>query len=271
MTTTSRATGSAHRAADSGAVNKAARVGFLARGLVYVLIGVLALQVAFGGSERTDQQGALQKVADQPFGTALLWVMVLGFLGYAAWRFSEAAWGRRDETDEKKRTVKRIGSGASGLIYLLLGGTAVMVVTSSGSGSGGESVTAKVLDTPGGQTIVVVAGLVIVGVAVGLTVRGLKTDFEKHLDRSGMSARAYGVVRRLGQVGYIARGVVFGLVGLFVVKAAVDHQPGKAQGFDVALESVAEAPFGRLLLMLTALGLVAFGTYSFAEARYRRL
>src|SRR3990170_2237494 len=111
------ASSAAHQAANSGAINKAARVGFLAKGLVYALIGVLAFQIALGDSEQADQKGAMQSVAEQPGGSFVLWLMVIGFTGYALWRFAEAAWGRRDETDEKKRTVKRIGSAANGLVY----------------------------------------------------------------------------------------------------------------------------------------------------------
>ena len=131
--------------------------------------------------------------------------------------------------------------------------------------------TAKVLGWPGGQALVVIAGLVVIAIGIGLTIRGLKTDFEKHLDTGRMSRRTFEAVRRLGQVGYVARGIVFALVGIFVIKAAMDHQPGKAEGFDVALKSVAEAPFGQFLLMAAALGLVCFGAYCVAEARYRRL
>ena len=266
------ASGAAQQAANSDAFNKAARIGFLAKGLVYALIGALSIQVAFGQSEQTDQQGALQSVAEKPGGSFVLWLMVLGFVGYAVWRFSEAAWGRRDETDEKKRTVKRLGSAANGLIYLGFGILAFRTVTAGSSGgSTSADVTATVLKWPGGQTMVFVAGLVVIAIAIGLTVRGLKTDFEKHLDTGRMSQTTFKAVRRLGQVGYVARGVVFGLVGIFVCKAAMDYQPDKASGFDVALKSIAGAPFGQFLLVLAGLGLICFGAYCVAEARYRRL
>lgn len=266
------ARGTAHHAANSSAINKAARVGFVAKGIVYALIGALALQVALGDSEQADQKGALQAVAEKPGGSVVLWLMVVGFLGYALWRFSEAAWGRRDETDEKKRTAKRIGSAVNGAIYLGFGILAFRTVTaSSSSGSSSSDLTSKVLEWPGGQTIVFVAGLVIIAVGIGLAIRGLKTDFEKHLDTGRMSPATFKAVRRLGQVGYVARGAVFALVGVFVCKAAMDYQPGKAAGFDVALKSIADAPFGQLLLILAALGLICFGAYAVAEARYRRL
>ena len=261
----------ARQAANSEWLDRAARLGFLAKGLVYALIGVLAFQVAMGDQQRADQKGALQAIADKPGGSVVLWLMVLGFLAYAVWRFSEAAFGRRDETDEKKRTAKRLGSAANGAIYLSFAVLAFRTVTSSSNSSSGADVTAKVLGWPGGQVIIMVAGLVIMVVAVALAWRGLKTDFEKHLNTARMSRTTFSAVRRLGQVGYIARGAVFFLIGALVVKAAVDHQPGKAQGFDVALRSLAGAPFGQVLLIAAALGLICFGAYCVAEARYRRL
>jgi hypothetical protein len=262
----------ARRAANSDTLNKAARLGFLAKGLVYALIGLLAFQVATGsGSKRTDQKGALQEIASKPGGTFVLWLMVLGFLAYAVWRFSEAAWGRQDETDEKKRTAKRIGSAANGLVYLSFALLSFKTVTGGSSSNGGADITAKVLGWPGGQVLVFLGGLVVIVIAVALTWRGLKTDFEKHLDTSRMSRTTFTAVRRLGQVGYVARGAVFFLIGGLVIKAAMDNQPGKAQGFDVALKSLAGAPFGQVLLIAAALGLVCFGAYCVAEARYRRL
>jgi hypothetical protein len=264
------ATGAARQAANSDTLNTAARFGFVAKGIVYALIGVLAFQVALGDQERTDQKGALQKVSEQPFGTLVLWLMAIGFFAYALWRFSEAAWGRRDETDEKKRTAKRVGSAANGLVYLAFGFLAVR--TAIGSSSTEQSTwTARVLNHSGGKTLVIIAGLIVVAIAVGLAVQGFKTNFDKHLDKSRMSARTHHVATRLGQVGYVARGAVFALVGIFIIKAAVDHQPGKAQGFDTALKSVADAPFGKFLLMAAALGLICFGAYCLVEARYRRL
>jgi hypothetical protein len=268
---TTSARGAARQAANSGAVDKAARLGFVAKGLVYALIGVLAVQVALGDSARADQQGALRSVAQSPGGGVVLWLMVLGFGGYALWRFSEAAWGRLEESDERKRTLKRLGSAANGLVYLAFAVLAFQTVTAGSSGSTSSSLTARVLDWPAGEVIVTVAGLVIIAIAIGLTVRGLRTDFKKHLDTDAMSGRMFDVVHRLGQVGYIARGAVFGLVGALVVKAALDSEPGKAAGFDVALKSLAEAPFGKALLVAVALGLVCFGAYCLAEARYRRL
>jgi hypothetical protein len=261
--------GAASRAADSDWLARAARVGLAARGLIYVLVGALAIQVARGDSERTDQKGALQKIAEQPFGRSLLWVIAAGLLAYGLWRLGEGIWGRREVTDEKKRTLKRVESVASGLVNIALGLTAARVAT--GSSSGGGDVSRNLLDANGGETIMFVIGLVLIGVGIALAWRGLTTDFEERLKTGEMSPRAYDVVHRLGQAGYLARGVVVGLVGVLVIKAAMDHDPDKASGFDLALKSLAEAPFGKLLLGSAALGLICFGAYSFAEVRYRRL
>lgn len=260
----------ARQAAGSASLRLGARVGLAARGLVYVLIGVLAGKIAAGGSERADQQGALQKISEQPFGNSLLWLVTAGFVAYGLWRLGEAAWGRRDEIDEKKRLVKRVESLASGLFYLLLAALALRFATGGGSGSH-DSLTLQLLDAPGGRMILTVIGLVVVGVGVGLAWRGINTDFEKQLTRTSMSSQTYGLVRRLGQVGYVARGAVFAFVGVLVVEAALDHDPGKAGGLDVALHRVASAPHGVLLLSAAAAGLVSFGAYSCAEVRYRRL
>lgn len=261
----------ARQAGDSKTLEMAARLGFLAKGLVYALVGLLAIQIAGGDHEEADQKGALELVAGQTGGTVVLWLMVVGFAAYALWRFTEAAWGRRNERDARMRTVKRIGSAANGLVYLAFGILAFQTVTQSSSSGGGSSMTAKVLAWPGGQTIVFVAGLVIIAVAIGLAVRGLRTDFEKHLKSGEMSRRAFTAVRRLGQVGYVARGIVFSLVGGLVIKAATEADPKRAEGFDVALKEVAQAPYGPVLLVATALGFICFGAYCVAEARYRRL
>ncbi len=261
----------ANQAAHSKTFDLAARLGFLAKGLVYVLIGLLAIQVALGNSQEADQEGALQAVSEQPFGSVVLWLMVVGFAAYAMWRFSEAAWGRRDESDEKKRTIKRIGSAANGVVYLAFGVLAYRTVTGGASSGGGEPVTAKVLEWQNGEALVIAAGVVVIAIAIGLAIRGLMTDFEKHLNTSSMSRTTFQTVRRLGQAGYVARGIVFALVGGLIIKAAVDHKPGKAEGFDTALKSVADAPYGKFLLIAAALGLICFGAYAISEARYRRI
>jgi Domain of Unknown Function (DUF1206) len=268
-----RAARAARQAADSRWIERMARVGLAARGLVYVLIGILAIQIAFvDRAEQADQQGAFQTLAQNGFGKAILWLVILGFVGYGLWQASEAAWGHRRERDDRKRAASRIESAVKAVIYLVLAVVALRVVTgTSGSGQGGEQVTAKLLQMPGGQILVALTGVAIVAAAVLLAWRGLRTKFEEHLDLTELGPGTRSALINLGKVGYIARGVVFSLVGILVVAAAVTFDPDKARGMDAALRQVAAQPYGPWLLSLMALGLMCFGAYSFAEARYRRL
>jgi hypothetical protein len=268
-----RAARAARQAADSKWIDRTARVGLAARGLVYVLIGILAFQIAFvNRAKEADQQGAFQTLAQNGFGKAVLWLVILGFVGYGLWQATEAVWGHRALRDDRKRTASRIESAVKAVIYLILAVVAFRVVTgTSHGGQGGEQVTAKVLQLPGGQLLVGLAGVVIVAAAVLLAWRGLRTKFEEHLDLAELGPGARSTVITLGKVGYIARGIVFSLVGLLVVAAAVTFDPDKARGMDAALRQVAAQPYGPWLLSLMALGLMCFGAYSFAESRYRRL
>ena len=271
MATHAPARSTARRAARSGVLDKAPRLGLIARGLVYALVGVLAFEVAIGNNERTDQKGALEKLAEQPAGALLLWVMAIGFFAYALWQLSEAVQGHRDKRDQKKRALFRFGSAVTGLLYVGFGLLSIKVALGAASSSAQTSWTAKVLNHSGGQALVVVIGLIVLGVGIGMIVMGVRTDFENDLRRGEMGKATYTAVKRLGQIGFLCRGLVIALAGAFVVKAAADHEPGQARGLDVALKSVADAPFGRFLLIAVAVGLVCFGLYSFAEARYRRI
>jgi hypothetical protein len=268
-----RAANAAQQAADSKWIERTARVGLAARGLVYVLIGILAFQIAFvDRAEQADQQGAFQTLAQNGFGKAILWLVILGFVGYGLWQASEAAWGHRRELDDRKRAASRVESAVKAVIYLVLAVVAFRVVAgTSNGGQGGEQVTAKLLQMPGGQVLVGLAGAAIVAAAVLLAWRGVRTKFEEDLDLSELGPGARSALINLGKVGYIARGVVFSLVGILVAAAALTFDPDKARGMDAALRQVAAQPYGPWLLSLMALGLVCFGVYSFAESRYRRL
>jgi Domain of Unknown Function (DUF1206) len=268
-----RAASTARQAAESRWVERTARVGLAARGLVYVLIGILAFQIAFvDRAERADQKGAFQTLAQNGFGKLVLWLVIIGFVGYGVWQATEAAWGHRRERDERKRIANRAESAVKAVIYLVLAVVAFRVVTGSSQGDqGGEQVTAKLLQLPGGRFLVGLAGVVIVAAAVLLTWRGLRTEFEEHLDLAELGPKSQSAVINLGKAGYLARGIVFTLVGILVVAAAVTFDPDKARGMDAALRQVAAQPYGPWLLGLMALGLMCFGVYSFAESRYRRL
>ena len=259
--------------------NGAARLGLAGRGVIYILIGIIAMKLAFAprDSEEADRQGALRELADQRFGSVLLVTLAIGLAGYVLWRFTEAAWGYGSETDDRKRTLHRLSSAAKGLAYLLFLATVVSVLRgSSGSAAGAGNQqpkvwTARVLGWTGGQTIVTAIGLAIVAGGCALIYRGLTQKFEKKLETGRMSAPTEAVARVLGTVGVTARGAVFGAAGLLLVKAARDYDPNQTQGIDGTLRTVAMQSYGQILLVAAAAGLVAFGVYSFVEARYRKL
>jgi hypothetical protein len=253
-------------------MERLARVGIAARGVVYVLIGFLALQIAFGNRHKeADQKGAFQTLVQQPGGKLLLWAVAIGLFGYALWQATEAIWGHRQER-ERKRLIMRVESAVKAVIYVLIGTLAVKIVTGAGKAdAGGEGATAKVLKMSGGQFLVGLVGAVIIIVGAVQVWRGLKADFAKYLNLGGLRPAARNGIRNLGKVGYVARGIVFGLVGGLVIAAAVTFDASKARGMDVALRSLVAQPYGQWLLATIALGLACFGVYCFADARYRRI
>lgn len=261
----------ARRAGDSRWMERWARVGIAARGLVYLLIGVLAIQIAAGRSHReADQKGAFQTLVAQPAGKFMLWLVALGLIGYAVWQATEAIWGYREKSG-RKRTAKRVESAAKAVIYLVIAGLAIKVVTGANSSGGGDTATAKVLKMSGGQFLVGLAGVIIIGVGAALTWQGLKSDFVKQLNLAGLPHWQRSGMIALGRVGYIARGLVFALTGALVVAAAVTFDPAKARGLDAALRTLAGQPYGPYLLGVAGAGLICFGVYCFADARYRRV
>jgi hypothetical protein len=212
-------------------------------------------------------------VADKPFGEVMLLLLAVGLAGYTLWRFSNAAWGERHETDERKRAAKRLASAAKGALYAAFCVSAISVLV--GRSGGGEQQattwTAKVLGWPSGRLLVGAAGLAIVVGAGYMVYRGLGRKFEKQLDEGRMGPSARRLTPVLGLVGLTARGIVFALVGFLLVKAAVDFDAREAKGVDGTLRTIAAQPYGQFLLVAAALGLAVFGLYSFVEARYRRL
>jgi uncharacterized protein DUF1206 len=251
-----------------------ARAGLAARGVVYGLIGVLAIKVSLGGGgETTDQQGALKTIAASPFGKVLLILVTIGLFGYALWRLVRAGIGHGPETGDDD-LKDRISGVVSGIAYGALGVTAVKIlIGSSGSSSSSktEKATGGVLDWPAGRYIVIVAGLVVIGVAVDQALKGLKRTFLEDSKTEQMSPTVDQVFTAVGVIGYVARAVVFALIGWFVIKAAIDYDPDKAVGLDQALAKLADSTFGPVALGVVAAGLIAFGAYSLLDAKYRRV
>ncbi|MGS0685210.1 DUF1206 domain-containing protein [Nakamurella sp. GG22] len=281
----SRAADAGKRAADSaedaGQEAMASRpfrilltVGLIAYGIVHVLIGWIALQLAWSGLTGGDgggeasQQGALAEIAAQPFGAVLLWIIAVGLLAMTIWQIVEAIWGHRDRPEGWKRIRKRLGSAGRAVAYATIGIAAVRIVLGSSGSSGNkeEGWTARLLSAPFGRILVIAVAVAIIVLGVRLIRRGVKKKFTEDL-AGGVSQ---GVVR-LGQAGYIAKGIAFVIVGGLFGWAAVTYDPEKAGGLDEALRTVNGAPFGSVLLTLLALGLVCFGVYCFVWARHPRV
>lgn len=244
-----------------------ARAGLAARGVVYVLLGILTLYLAVRPKgQETDQRGAVTSLAAQPFGKLLVIVLAVGVVAYAVWMLAQVVLGVAGEEDS---TAKRLRCLGSGIAYAALAVTCIAVLRGSSKSqtSQQETLTARVMHHGGGRLLVAVVGLVVIGVGVGLLVQGVRATF---MDRMhGMTPHTANVVRRLGQVGSASRGVVVALAGVLLVDAAWTFDPKKAKGIDGALKTLLHQPYGRWLTGLAALGLLTFGLFCFAEAKYR--
>lgn len=259
--------------ADSHWVDRAARVGYAAKGVVYALIGVIAIQVPLDLEDAPkDRQGALRVVAQQPLGEVLLLAVAAGLAGYALWRLSQAIFDRDDEGDGLKALGKRAGYLARGVLYGFFAFGAFAVVAGIGSKSGDESQdTARVLELPLGRWLVFAGGLGFLGAGLYNGYRSLTADFRKHLREYelGPNVRQWAIV--VGVVGHAARAVVFGLIGIFLCKAALEYDPDEAKGLDGALRTLADAPYGDAALLAVAAGLIAYAAFCFVQARYREV
>ncbi len=259
----------AQRARQSDWVDRAARVGLVAYGLVHVVIGWLALQLAVGdGSGSASSSGAIRELAEQPFGLVLVWLVAVGMFLLMCWRILEASLGHR-EYDGGKRTRKRLVSAGRAVIYGFISWSAVSIAVGSGSSGGGtDSMTAKLMDLTGGQLIVGAIGVAIAAIGGALIRKAWTEQFAKEMDVEGLSGTSGTVYLWLGKVGCVAKGVAFGIVGALFCYAAITHEPNKSGGLDQALSEVLEQPFGPFLLGAIALGFAAYGLFCFAQARY---
>ncbi|MFJ1589256.1 DUF1206 domain-containing protein [Kitasatospora albolonga] len=269
--------GQARRAANSTAVEAGARAGFGARGVIYVLVGALALQIAFsgGGGQQADRGGAIAEIAEKPFGRILLWLLGIGLVGMALWRLSEALFGQAGP-DGGKPTKRAMAAGR----FVFYGFAAFSVLSfaagdsSSGSGSSdqqSQDITAKALGWPGGQWIVAIGGVAVAGAGLWIAGRAILRKYHKHLKMAEMSQKVRRAVDITGVFGGSARGAVFATAGGFAVAAAVKHEPDQTKGMDDTIRSFTQTPVGPWLLVVIALGLVAFGVFSWFNARYRKV
>lgn len=255
-------------------LDRLTRLGFLAKGIVYLLIGTLALLAAFQeGGETTDQTGIIHKIATKPFGEFLLFAIGIGLLAYAAWRFLCAFVDSENKGDGKEGMAKRAGYFGSGVIHasLAIAALKLAIGSPSASGSSAQSWSAKVLDAPGGMFIMAALGVAIIIGGIEQFRHGMNRKFEKELRMDQMNAQERETVSKAGKWGYAARGITFVLSGAFVVFAAIQHDPSRVKGLEGALDMIASQPFGPILMALVAAGLVGYGVYCMFAAKYRKL
>ncbi|MEW9529751.1 DUF1206 domain-containing protein [Microbispora sp. NPDC049125] len=261
-----RLEGAARQAANHPVLEKLAKVGFAARGVLYAIIGLVALQIALGSGGEADKSSAIHIVRDSPFGDALLWVMAVGLAALTIWQVSEAVWGRpevRSRVESVSRAVVYAGLVFS-MVALL---TQNKAATSTDSQS--QDATKALFELPGGQFLVGLLALGVMALGVYWIYEGWTEKFMK--DMRVTEPRARGVVVKLGKAGYIARGVIAIAAGALIGQAALTYDPDKAAGIDGALKSLADTPAGPWLLVVVAIGLVLFAAYCFAEARWHRV
>jgi hypothetical protein len=248
-----------------------ARAGLTARGVIYILIGLVAVLVALGDSAReADQQGAIGLLASKPYGLVSLWLLAIGFVAYALWRLSEAAFGVTGEGNGAGPRLKSLGRALVYASFAVLTFKAISGAHNSQSRQQ-QDLTAKVMQHPAGQWVVGIVGIGVVIAGVVLIIEGYRRKFMKYLQTAQMSARTRRAVRMLGTVGTIARGVIFALAGILVIEAAITHNSSKSGGIDKALLTLRNQPFGEVLMLAAALGLLIFGIYGLCEARWRKV
>lgn len=246
-----------------------ARLGYVAKGIVFLAVGVLAVRAAFGGNGGPEgSEGALRSLLGEPFGGFVLLVTGVGLLGYALWRFVEAALD-----PENDGVAKRFFYAVSGLIY---GGLALEAIRLfRGRGGSGEDDTAfraaEVMSWPGGRFIVGLAGLVVLGYGLQQIWKAWSGEFTEKLALGSVGGSARRWSLRISRLGVAARGLAIVIMGVYAVIAGIQHDPSEARGMEGALEALQGSPLGTLSLIVVGVGLFGYGIYCFLNARYRRI
>ncbi|MFJ5074837.1 DUF1206 domain-containing protein [Streptomyces sp. NPDC088553] len=266
----------ARRAGRGELVRAGARAGFVARGVLYLLVGALAVRIGLTGTgEQADRGGALAQVVTTPFGVVLLWALGVGLAGMALWRLSEAVFGAAGPKGD--RPGKRALSGGRFVFYAVTSFLVLSFATGDrGSGAGStdrqsHDVTSRLLALPGGPWWVGAAAAGILGAGLWIAGRAVLRKYRDHLERQRMSTLQRRFMDVTGVAGGVARGLVFAAVGFFGLKASSQSDPGEAKGMDDAIRSFAETPAGPWLLVAVAVGLALFGAFSFGQSKWREV
>ena len=266
---TDRAEGVGQQAQQSEWMDKAIRVGLVAYGVVHLLVGWLALQLAFGESEgKASNKGAMQELAQQPFGEVLVWAIAIGMFLLVLWRGLETFVGHQDKDEGADRWKARAVSAMKAIIYAAVGITALNVVIGAKSSKGGSTWTKTVMEWPAGQWIVAAAGVAVIIYGANHVRKGFTEDYAKHLDAEGKSGNTGKAYLMFGKVGYIGKGIAIAIVGALILYGGLTHDPKKSGSLDQALHKLLTYPFGQIALIVVAAGIICYGLFCFARARH---
>ena len=267
----------ARNAATSEWMTGLARLGYACKGVVYLIIGILAAELVLGVAGKTpDNTTAIQTLYDQPFGKLLLALLAIGLFGFALWSLIQAIFDTEGKGKKAGGVIARLGYVGVAVSYGALALASLNLVMGSGTAENSSDVTAqdwtaRFLNQPFGVALVILAGLVALGVAGALFYKAYKVTFRQKLRLATLRPAVRRGVLFIGRLGQSALGIVASIIGIFLIVAALQHNPGEAKGLSGALVTLLQQPFGPLLLGVVAVGLLAYGVYSFVEARYRRL
>jgi hypothetical protein len=263
------------RAAASPLLEFLERIGYVVRGALYAAMGVLALRIVLSvaGGQTTDLTGSLVFLVGNPFGKVLLVAAVIGLTAYSLWGFTRAIYDPLHRGSDASGYMARLGFVTSALSYAAIVVFALQLLAGSGAttNDGTQKTVASVLTHPAGGWLTILIGLVVIGVALGQFLESYRATFQNDLKGAEMSAGTRDIVVKLGRFGMFSRGVIFLVIGWFVIQAGIHHDPAQAQGFGGAFVFLLAQPFGRIVLGIVALGFVALGLHSFACARWIRL
>ncbi|TXK15285.1 DUF1206 domain-containing protein [Microbacterium saccharophilum] len=259
----------ARAAQDSSVFRRLARVGYVVLGILHIVIGGIAISIATGGGGEADQGGAMGQIRSTPAGVVILWIIAVGLLALAAWQIAEALLER--DPDAKKAWAHRAKFLGTAAAYVAIAVTAVGVAVGSRSGfaDSAETFSGRLISTPGGVFLLVIVGLGVAAIGAAFIIRGITRAFEKHLDLPSGTARR-GIVA-LGIAGYVAKGLAIGATGILLIVAAVAQDPETAGGLDAGLRALAALPFGAVVLWIVGAGLMLYGLFCIARARYSRM
>jgi hypothetical protein len=255
-------------------VRRFGRLGYMAKGLVYGMIGVLAALAAFGpGGDMTGTSGALQSIAEMPFGEVALWIIGISLIGYIFWDFIKAIKDPENEGIDAKGLIRRTGYFISGVIYTNLAFGAIKLASHTGDAGGNseKTISAKLMEQPFGVWLVGLVGAIIIGYGVYELYSGVKEKFMSKFKTYEMNDKERKIARLSGKLGLISRGIVLSMVGFFFIRTAYTHNPDESKGLGGALTELASQPFGQFLLAIVAVGLILYGVYQIIRGRYQHM